>query len=145
MWSKSTDTDMFKRTRTHSHVLYSTYIHTLICTHLLVSEPVGNCHMPGSFRNLGRWCSTIRLTLNLSINLLHVIARTWTCTHCAAHCAAQTTHLSTLYSTPVFTRFLHFHLHKIESRLVLPGRACRLLLPSCLCFIFALLSLIFYQ
>lgn len=42
-----------KRTRVRMHEA---------CTHLLVSEPVGNCHMPGRFFNLARWCSAIRPT-----------------------------------------------------------------------------------
>lgn len=40
------------------------YAHS--CAHLLISEPVGNCHMPGRFRNLGRWCGTIRPTKSLN-------------------------------------------------------------------------------
>ena len=45
---------------THTHTHTHTHKHTHSWTHLLVSEPVGNCHMPGRFCNLGRWYSTIR-------------------------------------------------------------------------------------
>lgn len=45
-------------------------IHTESCTHLLVSEPVGNCHMPGRFCSLGRWRSTIRPTISFNQSLV---------------------------------------------------------------------------
>lgn len=53
-----------KKKKTHTHA--NTHKRTHSCTHLFVSEPVGICHMPGRFCNLGRWYSTIKRSQSLN-------------------------------------------------------------------------------
>lgn len=51
-----------KKKLTHTN----THKRTHSCAHLFVSEPVGICHMPGRFCNLGRWYSTIKRSQSLN-------------------------------------------------------------------------------
>ena len=54
---------MLADTRAHTRAHTHTRTHTR--TRLLVSRPVGTCHMPGSLCNLARCCSTIKSSQSL--------------------------------------------------------------------------------